>query len=60
MKKLLLLVIAAIAASSLMCCKKKIQETEPQRPMFWTWLDYRPTMNFDSMCAVMDLSLIHI
>lgn len=54
MKKLLLLVIAAIAASSLMCYKKKIQETEPQRPMFWTWLDYRPTMNFDSMCAVMD------
>lgn len=22
-------------------------------PMFWTWLDYRPEMNFDSVCAVM-------
>jgi hypothetical protein len=22
-------------------------------PMFWTWLDYRPSMNFDSVCAVM-------
>jgi uncharacterized lipoprotein YddW (UPF0748 family) len=21
--------------------------------MFWTWLDYRPAMNFDSICAVM-------
>jgi uncharacterized lipoprotein YddW (UPF0748 family) len=21
--------------------------------MFWTWLDYRPTMNFDSICGVM-------
>ncbi|MDR2118048.1 MAG: family 10 glycosylhydrolase [Tannerellaceae bacterium] len=22
-------------------------------PMFWTWLDYRPAMNFDSVCALM-------
>ena len=26
--------------------------------MFWTWLDYRPGMNFDSICQVMnDLGL---
>ena len=24
------------------------------RPMFWTWLDYRPTLNFDSVCTVMN------
>lgn len=23
-------------------------------PMFWTWLDYRPGMNFDSICQVMN------
>ncbi len=23
-------------------------------PMFWTWLDYRPGMNFDSVCTVMN------
>src|SRR5512133_1623502 len=23
-------------------------------PMFWTWMDYRPGMNFDSVCAVMN------
>ncbi|MDR2533464.1 MAG: hypothetical protein LBC81_01610 [Tannerellaceae bacterium] len=29
-------------------------KTEAGRyPMFWTWLDYRPTMNFDSICGVM-------
>ena len=22
--------------------------------MFWTWLDYRPGMNFDSICQVMN------
>lgn len=25
----------------------------PGRPVFWTWLDYRPGMNFDSVCIVM-------
>ncbi|MEN5193544.1 hypothetical protein [Sphingobacterium faecium] len=23
------------------------------QPMFWTWLDYRPTSNFDSLCREM-------
>lgn len=23
-------------------------------PMFWTWMDYRPGMNFDSVCTVMN------
>lgn len=54
MKRLLLIAIAAITASSLICCKQKGQTTEPQRPMFWTWLDYRDNMNFDSVCAAMD------
>lgn len=28
-------------------------EKAGEYPMFWTWLDYRPTMNFDSICQVM-------
>lgn len=28
--------------------------TVKQYPMFWTWLDYRPGMNFDSVCQVMN------
>jgi len=27
--------------------------TTASYPMFWTWLDYRPGMNFDSVCVVM-------
>jgi len=23
-------------------------------PMFWTWMDYRPGMNFDSVCKIMN------
>jgi Uncharacterized protein conserved in bacteria len=35
----------------LMSCSSQKDE---KYPMFWTWLDYRPTMNFDSICAVMN------
>jgi len=53
MKKLLLLALAAAAALSIVCCKEK-QEPDPEAPMFWTWLDYREGMNFDSICELMD------
>ena len=29
------------------------QEQDRDYPMFWTWLDYRTGMNFDSICAIM-------
>ncbi len=45
---ILLLVITGIIAS----CSKKT-EKDSEYPMFWTWLDYRPGMNFDSVCTVM-------
>jgi hypothetical protein len=52
MKKLkfifLLPVLAVMAA-----CTSPVQKA-PAYPMFWTWLDYRPAMNFDSICAVMN------
>ena len=44
----LLLVIIVTFAS----CTNKPEKPE-EYPMFWTWLDYRPGMNFDSVCAVM-------
>lgn len=48
LKMLLLLpVVAAMTA-----CTAPTQKAEGY-PLFWTWLDYRPAMNFDSICAVM-------
>jgi hypothetical protein len=38
-----------------LCCMSACSEKEAVKyPLFWTWLDYRPTMNFDSVCAVMN------
>jgi len=42
-----LVIMGAVAG----CTQKAAEDTE--YPMFWTWLDYRPGMNFDSVCAVM-------
>jgi hypothetical protein len=36
----------------MMACNSK--KVEKEYPMFWTWLDYRPGMNFDSICTVMN------
>ena len=33
-------------------CDRK-GEVAGKYPVFWTWLDYRPAMNFDSVCMVM-------
>ena len=51
MKKNLLLL--AVAAAALFAACRPATRVE-SRPMFWTWLDYRPTMNFDSVCTVMN------
>jgi len=45
---LLLIIMSMIA-----CSGKKEEESASSYPLFWTWLDYRPTMNFDSVCVVM-------
>jgi hypothetical protein len=42
------LLLAIIMAAG---CTVSKQETA-KYPLFWTWLDYRPAMNFDSVCAV--------
>ncbi|GHU57209.1 hypothetical protein FACS189411_10120 [Bacteroidia bacterium] len=46
--KLLVLFVAVLIGMNA-CSSKKAD----QYPMFWTWLDYRPGMNFDSVCVVM-------
>ena len=51
MKKLQILIISLLFFSLLACNSKKAERGD--YPMFWTWLDYRPGMNFDSICAVM-------
>ncbi len=44
------LTAVAVALLCLSACGPK-QHAEP---MFWTWLDYRAGMNFDSVCTVMN------
>jgi hypothetical protein len=44
--------ILLIALSALVSCSSK--KDKGDYPMFWTWMDYRPGMNFDSVCAVMN------
>ncbi len=49
--KLLVLVAALIA---LVGCSGNKKAKSGEYPMFWTWMDYRPGMNFDSVCGVMN------
>ena len=48
-KTLIVLLIISVLTS----CSSR-NEKNSEYPMFWTWLDYRPAMNFDSVCAVMN------
>ena len=52
MKKLQILIILLIFFSLLACNSKKTEKRD--FPMFWTWLDYRPGVNFDSICVIMN------
>lgn len=54
--KQLKLAILSLAAASLftVSCTQKKAEKMTDYPMFWTWMDYRPGMNFDSICTVMN------
>ena len=49
--KFLILLLALIATVA--SCEKKTEKVS-EYPMFWTWMNYRPGMNFDSVCAVMN------
>jgi hypothetical protein len=49
-KPVFLLLLSVIIAS---CSGKKTEKTSGY-PMFWTWMDYRPEMNFDSICGMMN------
>lgn len=50
---LLIPLLSIIIMITLACQEKKTQEIK-EYPMFWTWLDYRPSMNFDSICREMN------
>jgi uncharacterized lipoprotein YddW (UPF0748 family) len=47
------LLIGILAITGMTACNEKKVADEKKYPMFWTWLDYRPNTNFDSICAVM-------
>ena len=48
----LLLLLATIATVSCGAPKTEVR-TATDYPMFWTWLDYRPGMDFDAVCRTM-------
>ncbi len=50
MKNLKLLLLLFAMGTIISCTS---EEEKGDYPMFWTWMDYRPGMNFDSVCAVM-------
>lgn len=48
---------AAIAVASFIgfsACSEQPKQDTTAYPTFWTWLDYRAGMNFDSICQVME------
>ncbi|MCE5346700.1 MAG: family 10 glycosylhydrolase [Bacteroidales bacterium] len=53
MKKLKFLVLL-IAVTGLVACSSDKIKNGSEYPMFWTWMDYRPGMNFDSVCGIMN------
>ncbi|HUX97308.1 MAG TPA: family 10 glycosylhydrolase [Bacteroidales bacterium] len=52
MKNLRLIIILVIILTVAGCSPGKNEKSD--YPMFWTWMDYRPGMNFDSVCSVMN------
>jgi uncharacterized lipoprotein YddW (UPF0748 family) len=53
MKNFKLIILSSVLIGLAACSGiKKGQVSE--YPMFWTWMDYRPEMNFDSVCTVMN------
>ncbi|MCC8198162.1 MAG: family 10 glycosylhydrolase [Tannerellaceae bacterium] len=52
MKSLRLFILLFTITTLFACSSEKVVH-QPDYPMFWTWLNYRPSMNFDSVCVVM-------
>lgn len=52
MKKIKLLIYLAAVLLLVSCSGGKAKKGD--FPMFWTWMDYRPGMNFDSVCTIMN------
>lgn len=48
-KSILLLALVTLSVLSVNSCQKKADNY----PLFWTWLDYRPDMDFEAVCAKM-------
>lgn len=42
-----------LSTMGLFACSNENKTTTKKYPLFWTWLDYRPGMNFDSVCHIM-------
>jgi hypothetical protein len=53
MKNLKLALLLQIVLCLVACTGNKTEKTKAY-PMFWTWMDYRPGMNFDSVCSIMN------
>ena len=53
MKNIKFLILLSAIVSLVACSGKKTAKVS-EYPMFWTWMDYRPGMNFDSVCGVMN------
>lgn len=51
--KIVKYLVYTLLLSSVYSCSYLKQEEKKEYPKFWTWLDYRPGMNFDSVCVVM-------
>lgn len=54
MKKLQFPIVLLAVLASLVSCSEKKTENTSKYPLFWTWLDYRPGMNLDSVCVIMN------
>lgn len=51
-KLLVLFILLVVLFTAIIACKPVNQRAD--YPVFWTWLDYRSEMNFDSICRVME------
>ncbi len=48
------ILILLLSICSITACNTTNKSNKSKYPLFWTWLDYRPEMNFDSICSIMD------
>ena len=53
MKNLLYIFFLLVVITQAGCSGEKTEKIT-EYPMFWTWLNYHPGINFDSICAVMN------